>query len=204
MSSLPNEPALAIDPDLTADFLALGYCYLQIELLTRQMRYSSNLDETYFKGTAVAAALAAVEGNAELAREKLSACFSVLAEERDHYYPVDAFILDLNLTASTTLGEGLRSELSKQSSTNVLISADLLSEMAAKEPTTLSALKDGLALGRVGLIGGEATEDRLPLLSHESILSELQRGLKQYEDLLGRRTSGAERVGGVLPTRWME
>ena len=36
----------------------------------------------------VAAAVAAVEGNTELAREKLSACFSVLAEERDHYYPV--------------------------------------------------------------------------------------------------------------------
>src|SRR6185369_11444716 len=94
--------------DLAADFLALGYCYLQIELLTRQMRYASNLDETYFKGTAVTAAVAAVEGNIELAREKLSACFNVLAEERDHYYPVDAFVLDLNLTASTTLGKSLR------------------------------------------------------------------------------------------------
>ena len=74
-----------VPDDLAADFMALGYCYLEIELLTRQMRYSSNLDETYFKGTAVAAAVAAVEGNVELAREKLSACFSVLAEERDHY-----------------------------------------------------------------------------------------------------------------------
>ena len=106
-----RRPTPTLDPDLAADFLALGYCYLQIELLTRQMRYSSNLDETYFKGTAVAAAVAAVEGNAELAREKLSACFSVLAEERDHYYPVDAFVLDLNLTAATTLGESLRAEL---------------------------------------------------------------------------------------------
>ncbi len=25
-----------------------------------------------------------------------------------------------------------------------------------------------------------------------------------FEDLLGRRTAGAERVGGVLPTRWLE
>src|SRR4051794_11383581 len=83
----------AIQSDLAADFLALGYCYLQIELLTRQMRYASNLDESYFKGTALAAAVAAVEGNSELAREKLAACFSLLAEERDHYYPVDAFIL---------------------------------------------------------------------------------------------------------------
>src|SRR5438874_1309517 len=142
-------PYSAVHPELAADFLALGYCYLQIELLTRQMRYASNLDETYFKGTAVAAAVAAVEGNVELAREKLSACFSVLAEERDHYYPVDAFVLDLNLTAKTTLGEALRAELTRTSPTNVLITADAVDEMAAKEPATFAALKASLDAGRV-------------------------------------------------------
>ncbi len=177
----------AVDPELAADFLALGYCYLMIELLTRQMRYSSNLDETYFKGTVLAAAVAAVEGNGDLAREKLSACFNVLAEERDHYYPVDAFVLDLNLAASTTLGQSLRAELSRPTPTNLLIKADLLADLAAKEPATLAALKEALSSGRVGLIGGEASEDRLPLLSHESILAELRRGLAQYESLLGRR-----------------
>ncbi len=180
-------PYSAVDDELVADFLALGYCYLQIELLTRQMRYASNLDETYFKGTAVAAAVAAVEGKLDVAREKLSACFNVLAEERDHYYPVDAFVLDLTLTARTTLGEPLRVELERQSPTNMLISADSLAEMAAKEPQTFAALKAGLAAGRVSLIGGEASEERLPLLSHESILAELQRGLAKYDELLGRR-----------------
>jgi alpha-mannosidase len=180
-------PYSAVDADLAADFMALGYCYLEIELLTRQMRYSSNLDETYFKGTAVAAAVAAVEGNVELAREKLSACFSVLAEERDHYYPVDAYILDLNLTAATTLGSTLEAELKRQKPTNLLLSADLLAEMATKHPATLAALRDGLAAKRVGLIGGEATETRLPLLSHESILAEIERGLAKYQELIGTR-----------------
>jgi hypothetical protein len=31
-----------------------------------------------------------------------------------------------------------------------------------------------------------------------------EQGAAGFEDLLGRRTSGAERVGGVLATRWME
>ncbi|HEX5102553.1 MAG TPA: hypothetical protein VFV87_02000, partial [Pirellulaceae bacterium] len=187
-SRTPNpEPRSPVPDDLAADFLALGYCYLQIELLTRQMRYSSNLDETYFKSTAVAAAQAAVAGNSELAREKLSACFSVLAEERDHYYPVDAFILDLNLTAATTLGEALRAELARPSPTNVLISADLLAEMAEKHPDSLAALREGIEAQRIGLIGGEATETRLPLLSHETILAELTRGIAKYEQLLGAR-----------------
>src|SRR5436305_7801054 len=45
------------------------------------------------------------------------------------------------------------------------------------EPATFAALKAGLEAGRVSLIGGEASEERLPLLSHESILAELKRGL---------------------------
>ncbi len=177
----------AIDSELAADFLALGYAYLQIQLLTRQMRYSSNLDETYFKNTALAGAVAAVEGNTALAKEKLSACFSVLSEERDHYYPVDAFLVDLNMVAATTLGPTLAAELARESPTSVLLSGDLLSEMAAKHPATLAALKAGLEAGRIGLVGGEATEHRLPLLSHETILAELQRGLAVYESHLGRR-----------------
>jgi alpha-mannosidase len=151
------------------------------------MRYSSNLDETYFLNTTLAAAQAAVEGNSALAQEKLSACFSVLAEERDHYYPVDAFLLELNLVASTTLGESLAGDLSRETPTSLILSGDLLSEMAAAQPATLAALKSGLEVGRIGLVGGEATERRLPLLAHESILAELRRGLATYESILGRR-----------------
>src|SRR5262245_27464211 len=184
-AALGNEKS--VDPECAADFWALGYCYLQIELLTRHMRYASNLDETYFKGTAIAGAVAAVEGNLDLAREKLSACFSVLAEERDHYYPVDAFVLNLTLTARTTLGDALRVELERQTPTNVLISADSIAEMAAKEPATFAALQAGLESGRVSILGGEANEERLPLLSHESILAVLQRGLAKFDGLLGRR-----------------
>lgn len=176
-----------VDPDLAADFLALGYAYLQIQLLTRQMRYSSNLDEVYFKGQAVGAAVAAVEGNEAVAREKLSACFSVLAEERDHYYPVDAFILDLNLTAATTLGATLREELTRETATSVLLSAAMLEEMRSKEPQSLQALQAALAAGRVGLIGGEAREERLPLLSNDSIVADLRCGLARYQELLGKR-----------------
>jgi len=45
---------------LAGDFLALGYCYLQVELLTRKLRYSSNLDEIHFQNQVVAAAVAAM------------------------------------------------------------------------------------------------------------------------------------------------
>ena len=38
-------------------------------------------------------------------------------------------------------------------------------------------------------------------LEHKRLFEQAASG---FEDVLGRRTDGAERVGGVLPTRWME
>jgi alpha-mannosidase len=183
----PLEGRPAVDDELAADFLALGYCYLQIQLLTRQMRYSSNLDEVFFSSTLLAAARGAITGDLALCREKLSACFSLLAEERDHYYPVDAFLVDLTMVASTTLGAPLAEDLARRVPTSVIVSADLVAEMASKHPGTLAALKAGLTRGDVGLIGGEATETRLPLVAHETILAELERGLAQYQQYLGAR-----------------
>jgi alpha-mannosidase len=176
-----------VDEELVADFLALGYCYLQVELLTRQMRYASNLDEVHFQNQVIAGANAALSGNETEAREKLSACFDLLAQERDHYYPVDAFVLDLTLVASTTIGQTLRDELNSPTPVNLLIAAELLSAMAANEPATLAALKDAVEQNKASIIGGEIVERRLPLLSYESTLAELRRGLNEYTTHLGKR-----------------
>ena len=48
--------------------------------------------------------------------------------------------------------------------------------------------------GMLGVILGESME-------HKRFFEQAAAGL---EDLLGRRTDGAERVGGVLPSRWLE
>ena len=57
-----------IDPDLAADFLALGYCHFQVELLTRKLHYTSNLDEAALQAAALAAADATLPGDAATAR----------------------------------------------------------------------------------------------------------------------------------------
>lgn len=191
-----EEPAIPSD-DLVADFLALGYCYLQVELLTRQMRYSSNLDEVYFEQQVVAAAQAAVQGDEEKAKEKLAACFDVLAEERNHYYPVDAFLVDITLVAETTIGEKLRNELQCSVAKNLLMSGQVASQLADREPETLSLLKQTLQDKTVSIIGGELTEPRLPLVGCESVLAGLQEGATAYEQALGERPAvyGRRRFG---------
>ena len=48
--------------DLIQDFFALGYAFLQVQLMTRQLRYSSSIDMPRLKEASVAAAEAAVSG----------------------------------------------------------------------------------------------------------------------------------------------
>jgi alpha-mannosidase len=187
----------AITSDLAGDFLALGYCFLQVQLLTRQMRYSSNLDEFHFQKQLVEGATAAVNGDTETARQKLSRCFDVLAEERDHYYPVEACILDVTMVASTTIDESLRGQLASDLVSNLMISGELLDRIVETQPETLAALQQAAEENRLGLIGGEYAELRLPLLSCETIRSQLLHGLARFEQVLGcrPRVFGRRRFG---------
>lgn len=195
LAKLPDAPP--VDADLAADFLALGLCFLLVELLTRQMRYMSNIDEIHLRNLAIAAATAACEGRADEAREKLRNCFEVLAEARERFYPVEAYLIDLVLTAPTTLGSLLRGELDDPVPKNLLISGALAERLAAEQPDTLLALREALAQNRLSLVGGEYTELELPLLPMEAIRRELARGLAAYEQAFNTRPTvyGRRRFG---------
>ena len=77
-----SEGSTEVSADLVADFHALGYCLLQVELLTRQMRYASNLDESAFGQVVVTAAQLAVRGDEAAARQSLQGAFNLLAAAR--------------------------------------------------------------------------------------------------------------------------
>ena len=192
-----NGKETVVDSDLAADFLALGFCFLQVELLTRQMRYSSNLDEDLFQNQVVAAARAAMAGNHETTRERLAACFDSLAEQKDHYYPVDSYILDLTLVASTTMGHTLRDALQAGPPINLMMTAEVIRNMQQSEPASLNAVREAVETGRACLIGGELTERNLPWLSEEAILAGLSQGLDMFQHCLGQRPTvfGRRRFG---------
>ncbi len=189
-----------ISAELAADFLALGFCRLQIELLTRQMRYSVNLDETHFQNEALAAAGAAAAGDEASAREHLLACFEALYEVRKHYYPVDVYLVDLTLVAETTLGALLAAELAGGTPTNLCLPTALLGEMAEHHGASWSALLAAIDAGTAAVAGGESSEGPLPLWPLEMVRQSLAAGVDQYEALLGRRPQVyARRRAGLWP-----
>ena len=176
-----------IEPDLAADFLALGFCRFIVDLMTQKFRYLSNINEEAFRTVVLDAAKAAVQGDEENARRQLQSAFDRLHEGREYCYPVEARLIDLTLAASTTLGEPLRKELAAGLPRNLLISGEVMQEMAQREPATLAVLKGALTKNSVTLVGGEFAELPLPLLPPDAIESHLRRGIEVYEHLLDRR-----------------
>jgi len=196
LAMLPEEPAPSA-PCLAGDFLALGFCHFQVELLTRQLRYMSNLDEARFHQHLRDAAQSAVAGDENATREHLRGAFDRLTEAREYFYPVETYLLDLTLVAPTTLGAGLREELASGRPVNLMVSAGVLSRMAQEEPESLALLKQGLEQGTVALIGGEEDEQELPLMAIEDVLAGLRRGLAGYVAAVGQRPAlfGRRRFG---------
>lgn len=182
-----TEISPVVADELADDFFAFGYCYLQMELLTRQMRYVSSLDEPHIETQLLAAAQAAVTGDAVAARERLSKCFDVLMEARDRFYPVDVYLLDLALVAESFWGEPLRRDLSSPLPLNVHLNGEQVERLTEREPETLAALRAALESRSVGVVGGEYNEAPLPLRSLDAIERDFDQAQASYLQHLGAK-----------------
>jgi alpha-mannosidase len=220
----------AVDKELAADFLALGYCHYVIETITVRIRYMNSLDETAFEKELVAAAVAACGGEGETggsnlseARARLQAAFDLLHTAREYYYSAESHLLDLTLVAGTTIGQSLRAMLARGAAaghlrsgsaavlagetparhaandppSNLLFSAEVLEQMAEREPESLAALRQAAQENAVTIIGGEYRELELPLLPIEAVRGQLSEGLAIYDKLLAERPKvfGRRRFG---------
>lgn len=175
-------------PEATAsywqrEFAALGYAYLQIQLLTRQLRYTSNLDQVVFDSQLDQAASAALVGDSEEAERMLQSCFDQLGQERDHYYSLDVSLLDVTLLAVSTLGSAVIGQLGRPHPSTFVASADLLRQMHASQPAVAQALREALSQRRASLAGGLDIERPHALMSFDALKRDLERGRQAYQEL---------------------
>jgi alpha-mannosidase len=168
--------AQAIDDDLIRDFFALAYAYLQVQLMTRQLRYSSNFKQQPFDDNLIRAAGAAAAGNCEEGQEYLTACFDLLMEERDCYYPVRPQLVDLVLLAKTTLGANLNRQLDSEHAMSLLLTGQIATLLAANNPLAIQRIQDLLDQQKIACIGGNFSELPDALVSSETVLRQLISG----------------------------
>ncbi|MGC4002133.1 MAG: hypothetical protein QM811_02865 [Pirellulales bacterium] len=199
----PIDAAPPAEPVLIDEFYALGSAYLWTELLTRRMRYMTLLDEVAFQTAVLDAARASVAGDVDATRTALNGALDQLLQSRNHFYPVDCYLLDVTLVAPSTIGQSLRDELAKEFPTTLLLDGETLAAMAANEPATLALIRARLDAGTLSVLGGDAREGQLPLDDVETILAGLKEGAALFEKHLGRKPQfyGRRRAGlsPILP-----
>lgn len=185
------------DPDLAADFLALGSLYLHTELLTRRMRNYSNLDEAHLQRELTAAARAAVNHDPDAARKHLGYCFEMLLECRERFYPVDCYLIDLCLVSPDLAGEAFMRLLESPVPVNVLAPARDWQALGDLDPQWAERLKQAAQRGTLEFVGGDDEELCSTLMSLDSTLWHLRSGRKVIEDLFASRpvTWGRKRFG---------
>src|SRR5258705_2470446 len=179
-----------VTAESASNFLALGYAHMQVELITRALRYTSVLDTDQFTSALVAAAGAAAAGaaaagNQETEREELGRAFDLLSDARNHVYSVDFYVVDVALLADSTLGESLRAKLATGSRMNLLATGQQIEQIAREHPETLAEVKRALEAGTASIVGGTYRTGAAASQSPETLLAELiegQRTARQHLD----------------------
>ncbi|MEK6246597.1 MAG: hypothetical protein N2C12_00360 [Planctomycetales bacterium] len=178
-----------VNPSIAEEFLSLGLCHLLTEVLTVRMRYSSLLDVDRFQTHLVAAAELAISGNEDQLPDALGKCFDALSESKDHFYPVDSYLIDLTLVEQATLGTELADEIGNATvPVSLLVSADNVQRIAREHSQTFQVLQDALANEKACIVGGEKSDATpLTLLSIAEAVASLTDGIAQYQRHLGAR-----------------
>lgn len=195
----PDSPVVVeLSADLVADFYALGFCYIQLELLTRCMHHFSSLDEATIQREAIAAADAALAQDEEAARAHLKACFEVLLENRERFYPIDCYLIDLCLVAPEWAKDSFKEAIEDEQPLNILITAQDLETVAEQNPDLITVLKKSCDNRETEVIGGEREEIATPVIAVESLIWQLQAGSEKIRELSGRApTTWARRRFGL-------
>jgi alpha-mannosidase len=168
---------------MAQQLFALGYAFLQLQLLTRRLRYSSNLDQPLFVEQAIEAAKAAMRNDSPEFERWIQSAFDQLAQDRDHYYSQSAYLVDLTLLAKTTLGGSLDRQLRQAGPQNILASASLLRTLKSKSPENFELLRAANSEGTLDLVGGLEFDTPLAFQSASVFRRELARGEKGYSEL---------------------
>lgn len=164
-----------------ADFYALGYAYLQIQLMTRKIRYSSNLNQQAFNNQLIDASKFFAAADHVQCRAAIDACYDLLAQEKNNYYPVRPTLIDLVLTTPHTVDARLKQELASNHPLNLHFTAETID---AADRELIDALKSAIEQQRVSVVGGNDLELPDTLLSPESTLNQLQRGCSRLQTRL--------------------
>ncbi|QDU91194.1 hypothetical protein Pla175_46140 [Pirellulimonas nuda] len=186
--------------DFADDFAAIGFTWLQVGRLCERMSGHTLLDADEFSTAVVAAARAAVGGDADGCRQSLTAAFELLSQARTQVVSSEWHHVDVTLLAPSVLGEPLAEDVRRGMTKNVLLTGRLAERMAADHPRSAGLLREAAMDGRLSVTGGGLEDSTLADLGPEGMLRALKDGFASIEHHVGARPAAyASFAGGLAP-----
>ncbi|MEM9366009.1 MAG: hypothetical protein AAGD07_08420 [Planctomycetota bacterium] len=215
-AGLDWQPHALTDPDsgrsvTEADFFALGYCWWQVQVLTRRLRYTCHLDVGYFEGRLVESAKAFINKQTSACIEAMHDCFDGLAEERDHYFASDPSLIDLTLLTPGTLAQWLplsathaqesaRCDSILATPTNALVDESVAQHVLEQPAAIRGEFREAFATPDLGWAGGgPAAEVCFEALTIDEGECALRQALQTVADAVGASTRVYGRLSGTTP-----
>lgn len=204
--ALPRHPASTFkagspDPRLTSHFFALGYAWLQLHLMTRQIRFGGEFEREPFEIALLAAADAWAAGSEEAAiRASLQNCFDLLLQERCRFYPSDACLYDLILADPILDPPSLAAELNRSRPVNLLCPAANLQPLFQSQPGWTGTWNSRKEAGKLSIVtSGQSPIE--PLAGHlSSRIRSLAIGRAAWQQWLGKPAAVfGQRTAGQCP-----
>lgn len=153
-----------------SDFYAASYAALQVEVMTRRLRYTSNLDQIHLQTRLVDAATAFLNQQTADAIAALHDVFDCLAEERDHYFSTDPYLIDLTLVVPSTLDDAAADPSIAASANAEDVNEDGANEDDGVLKTPVNVLVDADAIEKIGESSESDSDTKL-----------LRRWMQQYQ-----------------------
>lgn len=188
----------AFDEDDIETFYALGFCHLSSELISRKLRYMSNLDTQNFFKKIEEAVPHLRAGERDQYEKAIRRAFELLAESKSYFFPTAARLLDLtwlDRSCLEALGEMLKKRRGRAEPTNLVLSTYQVTLLEEEAPEILALLREEIAARRVRVAGGDPDEAPLYLLSPETIARRLLDAHRFYAEKLGTIPTIFGRVG---------
>ena len=176
----------SVQPSTAQAFFALGYAFLQVQLMTRQLRGSSNLDEDAFDDALIQAANSIEEHSSteEVENPHLQRCFDLLVEEKNCFYPVQSSFVELVLTNPEVIERLASHELQQPArEQNWLVTGETIRTIK-KSKNDWSEFSKRIHARSIQLIGGLDREKPFRLLPPESLVNSLLKYQQQIVELV--------------------
>ena len=175
--------------DAAETFMSAGLGCLLEELLTRKLRYMSNLDQISFNTRLVDASHAHMNGKTEECEKNLQKAFDLLTQSKEYFFPTATKFLELiwvhEEDLKSDLFDALKLRQLRNEFSNLIIPLSVLKTCEKKYPDLLQFIKFEIEAKRVSVIGGDEWEAPFYLMSPLEIIRLLRQGRELYQRILG-------------------